>query len=102
VVGYPTEERVSILRELLKFVGGKITFVERKESKILIKPLLDLDEVRIDMYNKSGEFLQFWKFENMKRNIEYFLIFEDDSLLTGSLLISSTKKDGEISMIKFN
>lgn len=102
VVGYPTKERVSILSELSRFVGGKISFVEMDGSKVWLRPLLNLLDVRIDMYNQWGEFVLYWEFSEMKKDVNYFLIFDDTSLLLESFFVVYTKKEGEISRVRAN
>jgi FkbM family methyltransferase len=100
VVGYPTQERVSILSQLSMFSGGKIYLKERTNSNVWIKPQVHLKDVVIDMYDRDGNFIVYWEFEEMNKNIYYYIIYEGD--INNYLFIISTTSCGEISRFKFD
>jgi hypothetical protein len=78
VTNYKPNERVILLDRLNFFSGGLISCIVREKNKIIVSPLVELENVRIHILNTSRNILINFLFERMDYKLKYILYTNDD------------------------
>jgi hypothetical protein len=77
VTGYPLDERNMIIKDLETFSGGLIAQWNNEGSKYFFRPLKDFDSLKIYVYKNDGSFVICYDFENVLRELIYWIRFEE-------------------------
>jgi hypothetical protein len=77
VTGYPREERALMLKDIDIFSGGLVAQWSYEPGKILMRPLDDIENMKVVLYNKNGDHVMYWNFEKTDHRSFYWMAIDD-------------------------
>lgn len=95
VTGIPRESRSHLLKEIDNFRGGLISQWSYEEGKIFLRPLVNLEKVKIIAYDIAGLQKVYWEIENLDTRSSYWIYVGED-LNIGDYVFKAFDNSGRI------
>lgn len=76
VTGYPREDRATMLRDIDVFSGGLVSQWSYEPGKIFLRPLTDIKNMKVVLYNDNGDYVMYWDFDRVDHRLSYWMAVE--------------------------
>jgi len=77
VTGYPREERALLLKEIEVFSGGLVAQWSHEPGKVYLRPLADIKDMKVVLYNKRGDYVMYWDFDKVDHRLLYWIAVDE-------------------------
>lgn len=100
VTSYPLDKRYELLSDLNFFSGGLLATFKREKNKINFSPLVNLERIRVVLYNTNDQALINYSFDSLHYRT-YYVMFTNDEIDNQDLIIKGYDENNKLIALKY-